>query len=181
MNFDRYNTEMNSYLDCLKLKTDALTPKDPTKLSPEEKKKVDEQQKMLIQKNNAAVDELQANVGHFNDQLKIFLGEEPKKSAGTARRSLSAARLTPCRRDTLITPRQAEAAISSRLTCLPIESLPLTQCVGGILRENIYAERDQPPFDRVTMDGIAGDSETWRQGLTPAADPGDSGGGLRRR
>ena len=65
----------------------------------------------------------------------------------------------------LITPRLAEEAISSRLTCLPIESLPLTQCVGGVLRENIYAERDQPPFDRVTMDGIAGDSETWRQGL----------------
>ncbi len=58
----------------------------------------------------------------------------------------------------LITPRQADEAISSRLTCLPIESLPLTQCVGATLRENIYAERDQPPFDRVAMDGIAFDS-----------------------
>ncbi|MDE2347795.1 MAG: molybdopterin molybdotransferase MoeA [Gammaproteobacteria bacterium] len=48
---------------------------------------------------------------------------------------------------------------------MPIESLPLLQCVGGTLRENVYAERDQPPFDRVTMDGIAGDSETWRQGV----------------
>lgn len=64
----------------------------------------------------------------------------------------------------LITPRLAEEAIISRLTCLPIESLPLTQCVGGTLRENIYAERDQPPFDRVTMDGIAVDSEAWRHG-----------------
>ena len=60
---------------------------------------------------------------------------------------------------TLITPRLAEEAINSRLTCLPIESLPLTQCVGGTLRENVYAERDHPPFDRVTMDGIAVDSE----------------------
>jgi molybdopterin molybdotransferase len=66
---------------------------------------------------------------------------------------------------TLITPRLAEEAISSRLTCLPIESLPLTQCVGGTLRENIYAERDQPPFDRVTMDGIAVDSAALRHGL----------------
>ena len=66
---------------------------------------------------------------------------------------------------TLITPRLAEEAISSRLTCLPIESLPLTQCVGGTLRENIYAERDQPPFDRVAMDGIAIDSGAARQGL----------------
>jgi molybdopterin molybdotransferase len=65
---------------------------------------------------------------------------------------------------TLITPRLAEEAIYSRLTCLPIESLPLTQCVGGTLRENVYAERDQPPFDRVTMDGIAVDSEALRRG-----------------
>jgi molybdopterin molybdotransferase len=66
---------------------------------------------------------------------------------------------------TLITPRLAEEAINSRLTCLPIESLPLTQCVGGTLRENIYAERDHPPFDRVTMDGIAVDSAALRRGL----------------
>src|SRR5271156_6393593 len=65
----------------------------------------------------------------------------------------------------LITPRLAEEAIYSRLTCLPIESLPLTQCVGGTLRENVYAERDAPPFDRVTMDGIAVDSEHLRRGL----------------
>jgi len=65
----------------------------------------------------------------------------------------------------LMTPRLAIEAISSRLTCLPIESLPLTQCVGGTLRENVYAERDQPPFDRVTMDGIAVDSEALRRGL----------------
>jgi molybdopterin molybdotransferase len=66
---------------------------------------------------------------------------------------------------TLITPRLAEEAIYSRLTCLPIESLPLAQCVGATLRENIYAERDQPPFDRVTMDGIAVDSESLRRGV----------------
>jgi molybdopterin molybdotransferase len=66
---------------------------------------------------------------------------------------------------THITPRLAEEAINSRLTCLPIESLPLTQCVGGTLRENVYAERDHPPFDRVTMDGIAVDSASLRRGL----------------
>jgi molybdopterin molybdotransferase len=65
----------------------------------------------------------------------------------------------------LITPRLAEEAIYSRLTCLPIESLPLTQCVGATLRENIYAERDQPPFDRVAMDGVAVDSDALRRGL----------------
>lgn len=68
----RYNTEMNAYLDCIKAEIDAATPKDPSKLTPDQKKKVDEQQKILTQKNNAAVDELQANVGHFNEELKAY-------------------------------------------------------------------------------------------------------------
>jgi molybdopterin molybdotransferase len=55
----------------------------------------------------------------------------------------------------LLTPAQAETLIEQHLVCLPIESLPLTQVAGAVLRENIYAERDQPPFDRVAMDGIA--------------------------
>jgi molybdopterin molybdotransferase len=58
----------------------------------------------------------------------------------------------------LLTPAQAESLIEQHLVCLPIESLPLTQAAGAVLRENIYAERDQPPFDRVAMDGIALDS-----------------------
>jgi hypothetical protein len=74
--FDRYNGEMNGYLDCLKLETDAATPKDPSKLTADEKKKADAQQKVLAQKNNAAVDELQANVGKFNEQLKIFKAKQ---------------------------------------------------------------------------------------------------------
>jgi molybdopterin molybdotransferase len=55
----------------------------------------------------------------------------------------------------MISPAEADALIQQHVTCLPIESLPLVQCAGSVLRENIYAERDQPPFDRVAMDGIA--------------------------
>jgi molybdopterin molybdotransferase len=55
----------------------------------------------------------------------------------------------------LLTPAQAETLIEQHLACLPIESLPLARAAGAVLRENIYAERDQPPFDRVAMDGIA--------------------------
>src|SRR5271155_2005153 len=62
-NFDQYNGEMNAYLDCIKLEMDSAVPKDMSKLSSDEKQKVVEHQKMLTQKNNAAVDELQANVG----------------------------------------------------------------------------------------------------------------------
>ncbi len=76
--YGRYNTEMNGYLDCLKAASDALTPKDPSKLSNDEKKKIDDQQKILVQKSNAAVDELQAAVGRFNEQLKIFKAKQAK-------------------------------------------------------------------------------------------------------
>jgi hypothetical protein len=74
--FDRYNGEMNAYLDCLKLEMDAAVPKDVSKLSADEKKKATEHQNVLVQKNNAAVDELQAVVGRFNEQLKIFKAKQ---------------------------------------------------------------------------------------------------------
>jgi molybdopterin molybdotransferase len=64
----------------------------------------------------------------------------------------------------VLAPGQADELIGQQLQCLPIESLPLAQCAGAVLRENIYAERDQPPFDRVAMDGIAVDSEAVRSG-----------------
>jgi molybdopterin molybdotransferase len=55
----------------------------------------------------------------------------------------------------VLTPAEADLRIGQHLQCLPIESLPLAQCGGAVLRENVYAERDQPPFDRVAMDGVA--------------------------
>jgi hypothetical protein len=76
--FDRYNGEMNAYLDCIKLEMDSAVPKDTSKLSADDKKKAEEHEKMLVAKNNAAVDELQANVGRFNDQLKIWKAKNAK-------------------------------------------------------------------------------------------------------
>jgi molybdopterin molybdotransferase len=64
----------------------------------------------------------------------------------------------------VLEPAQADELIEQQLQCLPIESLPLAQCAGAVLRENVYAERDQPPFDRVSMDGIAVDSGAVRGG-----------------
>jgi hypothetical protein len=74
--FDRFNGEMNVYLDCLKLESDTAIPKDPSKLTADEKKQAAEAQKILAQKNNAAVDDLQAVVGRFNEQLKIFKAKQ---------------------------------------------------------------------------------------------------------
>lgn len=38
---------------------------------------------------------------------------------------------------------------------LPDETVPLHRAVGRVLAEPLLADRDFPPFDRVTMDGIA--------------------------
>ncbi|MBV8305856.1 MAG: molybdopterin molybdenumtransferase MoeA, partial [Gammaproteobacteria bacterium] len=64
----------------------------------------------------------------------------------------------------MLTPADADQLIGQHLQCLPIDSLPLAQCAGAVLRENVYAERDQPPFDRVAMDGIALDSQAVASG-----------------
>ena len=66
----RYNNEMNAYLDCIKLEIQAI-PKD-AKMSKDDKAKAEAQEKLLDQKNNAAVDELQSVASRFNEQLKIW-------------------------------------------------------------------------------------------------------------
>ena len=45
--------------------------------------------------------------------------------------------------------------LSSIQISLPPEPCPLTACVGRVLGEAVCADRDLPPHDRVTMDGIA--------------------------
>lgn len=55
----------------------------------------------------------------------------------------------------LISPREAEVAILAEAELLPAEEIPLTEALGRVLREDLVADRAFPPFDRVTMDGIA--------------------------
>ncbi|MEZ4981302.1 MAG: hypothetical protein R2769_06885 [Saprospiraceae bacterium] len=45
-----------------------------------------------------------------------------------------------------------------------IEEVKLDNAVGRILAENIFADRDFPPFDRATMDGIAFAYEAFENG-----------------
>ncbi len=61
-------------------------------------------------------------------------------------------------------PAEAEAAIRQHATQLPAVHLPLTELSGAVLRESITSTRDQPPFDRVTMDGIAFSFASWETG-----------------
>jgi molybdopterin molybdotransferase len=60
---------------------------------------------------------------------------------------------------------QAEEAILSQVSVLPAEMQPLERCSGQTLRQDVFPERDNPPFDRVCMDGIAIASEAFQRGL----------------
>ena len=55
----------------------------------------------------------------------------------------------------LPTPGEAEALVRERVQPLPVESRPLESLAGAVLAQSVRSERDQPPFNRVTMDGIA--------------------------
>ena len=59
----------------------------------------------------------------------------------------------------------AEALILDRISALPSETVALDAATGRVLRETVRAERDQPPFDRVTMDGIAIAYRDWKAGV----------------
>lgn len=50
---------------------------------------------------------------------------------------------------------EARQAILSSIAVVDTETVDCTAAAGRVLRQRVMAERDQPPFDRVMMDGIA--------------------------
>jgi molybdopterin molybdotransferase len=56
---------------------------------------------------------------------------------------------------------EADQRIRARMPCFGSERLPLDTVMGRVLRQSVKAERDQPPFDRVMMDGIAIGRQKW--------------------
>ena len=55
----------------------------------------------------------------------------------------------------MITTAEALNAILAAMPAFDSESVAVSATVGRTLRQSVVAERDQPPFDRVMMDGIA--------------------------
>ena len=55
----------------------------------------------------------------------------------------------------MLSPAEAESLIARQLRPFHREHCPLAGAHGRVLREGIHADRDLPPFDRVTMDGYA--------------------------
>lgn len=66
----------------------------------------------------------------------------------------------------MLTPAEAEKLIGENLLTFLREDCPLASAHGRVLREDLVADRDLPPFDRVTMDGYALRSAALAGGTT---------------
>jgi molybdopterin molybdotransferase len=64
----------------------------------------------------------------------------------------------------MVSVTEAADIIFSNLYNPRVENVPLQKCVNRVLGESITADRDFPPFDRVSMDGIAIQYEVWKSG-----------------
>jgi molybdopterin molybdotransferase len=64
----------------------------------------------------------------------------------------------------MLSPAAAEAAIAAHAPRLPLVRVALRDAAGCVLKQTVHAERDQPPFDRVAMDGVALASSCVRGG-----------------
>lgn len=66
----------------------------------------------------------------------------------------------------MISSEQALELILNSTQDFGVEEIPFLNSVGRVLRENIVADRDFPPFNRVAMDGIAIDFKSFKKGQT---------------
>ena len=65
----------------------------------------------------------------------------------------------------MISVERALAHIMETSLDLPVEEVPLGDALGLVLQEAIGADRDFPPYDRVTMDGIGIAYADWTAGV----------------
>ena len=59
---------------------------------------------------------------------------------------------------------EAERLVQRTVKRAPTVTVPLADAAGEILREPLRADRPLPPFDRVTMDGVAFSFAAWQRG-----------------
>jgi molybdopterin molybdotransferase len=79
----------------------------------------------------------------------------------------------------MITTAEAMQAILAAVRPLKSETVKFEEATGRVLVQSVHAERDQPPFDRVMMDGIAIAYSDYAEGTRsfpiqstqPAGDP----------
>ncbi|MGA0559813.1 molybdopterin molybdotransferase MoeA [Larkinella sp. VNQ87] len=64
----------------------------------------------------------------------------------------------------MISVSDAYSIVLNHPLAVAAEAIPLTQATGRVLHEPLAADRDLPPFDRVSMDGIAIAYASWADG-----------------
>lgn len=64
----------------------------------------------------------------------------------------------------MITVSEATAIILSHSIETGVEEVSIQEACGRVLKETVRADRDFPPFDRVSMDGIAITFNAWKSG-----------------
>ena len=64
----------------------------------------------------------------------------------------------------MISVTQALQIISTQAKLFTTEEVTLLQSTGRILAQPVVADRDFPPFNRATMDGIAISSQAFEEG-----------------
>ena len=85
------------------------------------------------------------------------------KNVSIENRHDSESRVTQsCKKNNMITVEEAQNIISTTIHDFGIVEIPLGEAVGRVLREDLFADRDFPPYHRVTMDGIAIQGESFQ-------------------
>ncbi|PRY10214.1 molybdopterin molybdochelatase [Pontibacter ummariensis] len=65
----------------------------------------------------------------------------------------------------MISVEDAEAVIQAQVRDFGKESVPFEQALGRVLAEDLKADRDLPPYNRVAMDGVAISYHAFEKGL----------------
>lgn len=79
----------------------------------------------------------------------------------------------------MLTPAEAEQRILESLPPFPREDCPIASAAGRVLRADLAADRDLPPFDRVTMDGYALRASSLAEGVRRFRVEGVQAAGMR--
>ncbi|MBF0522372.1 MAG: molybdopterin molybdotransferase MoeA [Candidatus Omnitrophica bacterium] len=81
----------------------------------------------------------------------------------------------------MISIAKADALISQNLKIFPVVNVSLKSAYGNVLREQLFADRDVPPYDRAMMDGIAIKFSSFKNGVRTFPVKGIQKAGSRQR
>ena len=77
----QYNKDINAYVSCIKLEHETAVTNAGDKLTPQQKA---DMEKMEVQKNNAAVDQLQTIADRFNEQVRLYKAKNDPNASSSS-------------------------------------------------------------------------------------------------